>query len=77
MEEKTARWQKWRENLKHTYRLVVMQDETFEEVGSYILNMLNLYLVLSTVLVVVAVLNFFLLAFTPLKSYIPGCAKRR
>lgn len=72
MEEKTGRWQKWRENLKHTYRLVVMQDETFEEVGSYKLNMLNLYLVLSTVLVVVAVLVFALLAFTPLKKYIPG-----
>ena len=75
MEEKTGRWQKWRENLKHTYRLVVMQDETFEEVGSYKLNMLNLYLVLSTVLVVVAVLIFSLLAFTPLKRYIPGFAR--
>lgn len=72
MEEKTGRLQKWRENLKHTYRLVVMQDETFEEVGSYKLNMLNLYLVLSTILVVVAVLIFSLLAFTPLKKYIPG-----
>jgi murein DD-endopeptidase MepM/ murein hydrolase activator NlpD len=72
MEEKTGRWQKWRENLKHTYRLVVMQDETFEEVGSYKLNMLNLYLVISTILVVVAILIFSLLAFTPLKRYIPG-----
>lgn len=72
MEEKTGKWQKWQENLKHTYRLVVMQDETFEEVGSYKLNMLNLYLVLSTILVVVAVLIFALLAFTPLKRYIPG-----
>lgn len=72
MEEKTGRWQKWRENLKHTYRLVIMNDETFEEVGSYKLNMLNLYLLLSTILVVVAVLIFLLIAYTPLKRYLPG-----
>ena len=72
MEEKTGRWQKWRENLKHTYRFVVMRDETFEEVGSYKLNMLNLYLVTSTILVVVAIIVFCLIAFTPLKKYLPG-----
>lgn len=72
MEEKTGKWEKWREKLQHTYRLVVMRDETFEEVGSYKLNLLNFYLVLSTVLVVVAALVFVLIAFTPLKNYLPG-----
>lgn len=72
MEEKTGRWQKWREKLQHTYRMVIMRDETFEEVGSYKLNLLNLYLVLSTVVVVVAIAVFALIAFTPLKRYIPG-----
>lgn len=72
MEEKTGRWEKWREKLQHAYRLVIMRDETFEEVGSYKLNLLNLYLVLSTVVVVVAALVFLLIAFTPLKSYLPG-----
>lgn len=72
MEEKTGRWEKWREKLQHTYRLVIMRDETFEEVGSYKLNLLNLYLVLSTVLVVVAVLVYVMIAFTPLKNYLPG-----
>ncbi|HKK77128.1 MAG TPA: M23 family metallopeptidase [Saprospiraceae bacterium] len=72
MEEKTGRWEKWREKLQHAYRLVIMRDETFEEVGSYKLNLLNLYLVLSTIVVVVAALVFVLIAFTPLKSYLPG-----
>jgi murein DD-endopeptidase MepM/ murein hydrolase activator NlpD len=72
MEEKTGKWEKWREKLQHTYRLVVMRDETFEEVGSYKLNLLNFYLVLSTVVVVVAALVFVLIAFTPLENYLPG-----
>lgn len=72
MEENTGRWQKWREKLQHTYRMVIMRDETFEEVGSYKLTLLNLYLVISTILVVVAIIVFVLLAFTPLKRYVPG-----
>lgn len=72
MEEKTGRWEKWQEKLQHAYRLVIMRDETFEEVGSYKLNLLNFYLVLSTVVVVVAALVFALIAYTPLKSYLPG-----
>jgi len=72
MEEKIGWWEKWQDKLQHAYRLVIMRDETFEEVGSYKLNLLNLYLVLSTVVVVLAVLIFALIAYTPLKSYLPG-----
>lgn len=69
------KWNAFRErlqNLKHTYRLVIMNDETFEEVGSYRLTMLNFYILLSSVVVVVAVIVVALIAVTPLKKYIPG-----
>lgn len=59
-------------NLKHIYRLVIMNDETFEEVGSYRLTMLNVYILLSSIIVVVAFFVIVLVAATPLKKYIPG-----
>lgn len=58
--------------MKHTYRLVVMNNETFEEVGSYRLTLLNVYIFVSTLLVLLAFLVVLAVAFTPLKRYIPG-----
>ncbi|MEM1322941.1 MAG: M23 family metallopeptidase [Bacteroidota bacterium] len=60
------------EKLKHTYRLVVMNNETFEEVGSYRLSLLNVYIVVSTVVVLVALFVISIIIFTPVKRYIPG-----
>lgn len=72
-ENKTGtRWQRMQERLHESYRLVVMNEETFEEVRSFKLSLLNVYLVLSSIIVVVAVSVIALLAFTPLKKYIPG-----
>ncbi|MEN0005491.1 MAG: M23 family metallopeptidase [Bacteroidota bacterium] len=70
--KENSRWERWKEQLKHTYRLVLMNNDTFEEVGSYRLNLLNVYLLASTLLVVLAILVFALIAFTPIKRYIPG-----
>ncbi|HHS95980.1 MAG TPA: M23 family metallopeptidase [Phaeodactylibacter sp.] len=63
---------KWFDKLKEHYRLVVMNDETFEEVGAYKLSALNLYILLSAVFVAVALVVFAIIVFTPLKRYIPG-----
>lgn len=62
------------ERLQNTYRLVVMNDETFEEVGSYRLTLLNVYIALSTIIVVTAVLVTMAIAYTPLRRYVPGYA---
>lgn len=61
-----------KERLQNTYRLVVMNDETFEEVGSYKLTLLNVYVLLSTIIVVTAVLVTITIAYTPLRRYVPG-----
>lgn len=71
-EQNTSRWQRFRERLKNTYRLVIMNDDTFEEVGSYQLSLLNVYIAISSVVVMVAAIVVMLVAFTPLKKYIPG-----
>ncbi len=68
----TGSWKRWRESLKHNYRLVVMNNETFEEVGSYKLTLLNVYIAVTSLLVVVAMAVVMAIAFTPLKKYIPG-----
>ena len=60
------------DKLRHTYRLVIMNNETFEEVGSYKLSLLNVYVAFSTIVVVVAALVLAMVIFTPLKRYIPG-----
>lgn len=64
--------QNWRERLQHTYRLVVMNNDTFEETGSYKLTLLNVYVMISTVIVLVALVVFLFIAFTPIRRYIPG-----
>ena len=66
------RWQKWREyNNKH-FRFVIMNEDTFEEVGSYKLTLMNLYVFISTLMVVLTFLVFLLIAYTPIKEYLPG-----
>ncbi len=62
----------WKERLRDTYRLVVMNDETFEEISSYRLTLLNVYVLLSTLVVLTASLVILLIIFTPIKKYIPG-----
>lgn len=62
----------WLGKLRNTYRLVVMNDDTFQEVGSYKLSLLNVYIFLSTVGVLLALAVGALIFFTPLKRYVPG-----
>ena len=65
-------WEERKKQLRHTYRLIIMNNETFEEVGSYRLTLLNVYIAASTVLVLVALLVVLAIAFTPLRRYVPG-----
>jgi len=51
---------------------VVMNNDTFEEIGSYKLTLLNFYLIGSTLAVLVSVLILFFIVLTPLKRLIPG-----
>lgn len=61
-------------HLKNTYRLVVTNDETFEEISSYRLSLFNIYTLISVAFVGTALLVLGSIIFTPLKRYIPGYA---
>src|SRR6195952_5901461 len=58
--------------LRNRYRLVVMNDDTYEEVVTFKLSRLSVYVVLSTIFVLLTGLTVALIVFTPLKLYIPG-----
>lgn len=58
--------------LRNRYRLVVMNDDTYEEVTTFKLSRLSVYIMLSTIFVVLVGLTVALIVFTPLKYYIPG-----
>ena len=62
----------WKQRLKENYRLVIMHNETFREVGSYKLNLLSLYILLSSIFVALTIVVFCLVIYTPIKKYIPG-----
>jgi hypothetical protein len=60
------------ERLRNRYRLVIMNDDTYEEVVTFKLSRLSVYIGLSTIFVLLVGLTVALIVFTPLKYYIPG-----
>lgn len=63
---------KFAKKLLHKYRLVVLNEDTFEERFAIKLTRLNVFVIvtLSTILLVAA--TIFLIAFTSLREFIPG-----
>lgn len=60
------------QRLRNRYRLVVMNDDTYEEVITFRLSRMSVYVMLSTIFVVLVGLTVALIVFTPVKYYIPG-----
>jgi hypothetical protein len=58
------------------YRLVVMDDDTFEEVVTLKLSRTSVYIGLSSLFVFLIGITIVFIAFTPLKYYIPGYGTR-
>jgi len=65
---------KWYHKLRDKYRLVILNDETFEETLSFRLSRLNVFITTGIISIILIVLTIFLIAFTPLREYIPGYA---
>jgi hypothetical protein len=55
-----------------TYRLVVTNDDTYDEVIAFRLSRKSVYMGLSIAFMFLVGLTIALIAFTPLKYYIPG-----
>ncbi|NIG53460.1 hypothetical protein [Chitinophaga sp. Cy-1792] len=60
------------QQLSHKYRLVIMNDESYEEVTSFKLSRMSVYVALSTLFVLLVAITVATIVFTPLRYYIPG-----
>jgi hypothetical protein len=60
------------EKLSHKYRLVIMNDDTYEEVTSFKLSRMSVYIAFSTLFVLLVAITVATVVFTPLRYYIPG-----
>jgi len=72
VEKGEKRKQNWKDRLKNKYRLVFMNDETLEERFTFRLSRLNVFIALGTLTILLIFLTSILIAFTPLREYIPG-----
>lgn len=63
---------KWKKKLLSKYRVVVVNDQTFEDVYSFRLNLLNILGGSSTLIFFIILSTVVLLVLTPFKEYIPG-----
>lgn len=72
MARKNKSDRKWYGKLRDKYRLVIMNNETYEERLSFRLSRLNVFLLTVTMSIILITLTIFIIAFTPIREYIPG-----
>lgn len=70
--EKKKRRKEIKRKLLHKYRLVILNENTFEEKISFKLNRLNVFVTGTLAAIALIALTTLLIAFTPLREYIPG-----
>lgn len=69
---KKEKEKKFKKKLLHKYRLVVLNEDTFEERFAIKLTRLNVFVIVSLGTILLISGTIFLIAFTSLKEYIPG-----
>lgn len=72
MPENKNRKKSFFQKLKSKYRLVILNAETFEEKISFRLSRLNVFVVIVAAFVLLVIATTYIIAFTPLKEFIPG-----
>jgi len=63
---------KFTKKLLHKYRMVVLNEDTFEERFSFRLTKLNVFVAVGLSAIFLIAATTILIAFTPLREYIPG-----
>jgi len=72
MTVKKKKSKKISKKLLHKYRLVILNEDTFEERLSFKLNRLNVFVLVTLSSILLVVFTILLIAFTSLREYIPG-----
>jgi len=63
---------KWYRKLRNKYKLVILNDETYEEKLSFKLSRLNVFVAAGTLAILLVFITTIIIAFTSLREYIPG-----
>lgn len=63
---------KYIDKLKNKYRLNILNDQTFEEVWAMRLSRLNVIAFFGSAAILIVILVIALIAFTPIREFIPG-----
>ena len=74
MSKKRLKRQFLKKKLFTKNRLVILNEETFEETFSLRLTLMNVFVVGTLSALIIIILTTFIIAFTPLREYIPGYA---
>ncbi|MDG4715212.1 MULTISPECIES: M23 family metallopeptidase [Winogradskyella] len=72
MAKKKKKEKKFTKKLLHKYRLVILNEDTFEERFAIKLTRLNVFVLTSMSAILLIFFTILLIAFTPLREYIPG-----
>jgi len=72
MAKKKKKDKKFTKKLLHKYRLVILNEDTFEERFAIKLTRLNVFILTSLSAISLVFFTILLIAFTPLREYIPG-----
>lgn len=77
MSEKRLKRKKLAKKLFTKNRLVILNEDTFEEIFSLKLTLMNVFVVATVGAVLIITVTTFIIAFTPLREYIPGYASNK
>ncbi len=77
MSKKKQKRQVLKKKLFTKNRLVILNEDTFEEVFSLRLTLMNVFVVASLSTVTIIFVTTYIIAFTPLREYIPGYASTK
>ena len=72
MSENSLKRRKLHNKLFTKNRLVILNEETFEELFSFKLNLMNVFVAASLGAILLISFTTFIIAFTPLREFIPG-----
>jgi murein DD-endopeptidase MepM/ murein hydrolase activator NlpD len=70
--ERTKIWKLLMRRIRDQYRLVILNEETLEERISFKLSRLNVFVAIGLLSIILVFITTYIIAFTPLKEYIPG-----
>ncbi|MGV1011203.1 MAG: peptidase [Flavobacterium sp.] len=72
MSDKRLKKEQLKKKLFTKNRLVILNEDTFEEIFSLKLTLMNVFVVASIGAILIITVTTFIIAFTPLREYIPG-----